>query len=83
MFVNQNKYKYTVTMINIYEEVRILLLRKGMSMRKIAAHLRERGCKVPIEGGLSTQFNRKRIKFQTVQEILDYLGYELVIHKKE
>ncbi len=70
-------------MMNIYEEVRILLLRKGLSMRKIAENLRENGCEIPIEGGLSTQFNKKRVRFQTVQEILDYLGYELVIREKK
>lgn len=70
-------------MINIYEEVRILLLRKGLSMRKLAAYLRENGYEIPVEGGLSTQFNKKRVKFHTVQLILDYLGYELVIREKQ
>lgn len=70
-------------MLNIYEEVRILLLRKGLSMRKIAAKLLEQGYKVPVKNGLSNSFKQKRVKFQTVQEVLDFLGYELVIKEKQ
>lgn len=70
-------------MLNIYEEVKILLLRKGLSMRKLAIRLLELGCDIPAKGGLSTSFNKKRVRFQTVQEILDYLGYELVIRENQ
>ena len=70
-------------MINIYEEVRIILFRKHLSMRKLAQKLREIGYKIPVDGGLSDQFNKERVKFKTVQTILDYLGYELVIREKQ
>lgn len=70
-------------MLNIKEEVQICLLRKGLSMRKISRILREKGLNFPQESGLSVMFNKKRIKFDTVQEILDYLGYELVIREKQ
>ena len=69
-------------MLNIKEEVQICLLKRGLSMRKIARLLREKGLNFPKESGLSVMFNKKRIKFETVQEILDYLGYELVIKEK-
>ena len=69
-------------MLNIKEEVQICLLKRGLSMRKIARLLREKGLNFPKESGLSVMFNKKRIKFDTVQEILDYLGYELVIKEK-
>lgn len=82
IFVNSRKYNYTVIMIDIYEEIRIILLRKGLSMRKLALKLLEKGCDIPVEGGLSTQFKKKRVRFETVQEVLDYLGYEIVIKKK-
>lgn len=52
-------------------------------MRKLAVKLLELGYDVPVKGGLSNSFNKKRVKFQTVQEILDYLGYELVIREKQ
>ncbi|MBP3925531.1 hypothetical protein J6E39_09885 [bacterium] len=52
-------------------------------MRKLTAKLLADGYKVPVDGGLSDAFNKKRIKFQTVQEILDYLGYEITIREKQ
>ena len=71
-------------MLNIYEEIRILLLRKGLSMRKAAAKLRELGFnKIPVAGGLSNKFNKKTIRFDEVQILLDYLGYELIIREKQ
>lgn len=38
---------------------------------------------MPASSGLSVLFTRKRIRFETVQEILDFLGYELQIVKKQ
>ncbi len=69
-------------MLDIYEEIRIILLRKGLSMRKLAIKLREAGFDVPVEGGLSTKFKNETVRFNTVQEVLDYLGYEIVIKEK-
>ena len=69
-------------MLDIKEEIQIMLLRKGMAMRKLARKMRETGLDVPAEGGLSYAFNQKRIRFQTVQDIIDYLGYEFEIKKK-
>ena len=69
-------------MLNIYEEIRIILLRKGLSMRKLAAKLSEMGYKVPVKGGLSEQFKHERVRFKTVQQILDFLGYEIKKKKK-
>ena len=70
-------------MIDIKQEIQILLLKNRLSMRKIAEILREKGCDVPKASGLSYRFNQKRVLFQTVQEILDYLGYEIEIKKKQ
>lgn len=70
-------------MFDIYEEVRIILLRKGLSLRKLASRMIELGYKLPVGGGVSTSFKNKRIRFETVQQILDYLGYELVIREKQ
>ena len=57
-------------MLNIYEEIRIILLRKGLSMRKLAIKMNEENCKVPVEGGLSNSFLKENVKFKTVQQIL-------------
>lgn len=70
-------------MINLKEELVICLLRKGYSMRKVAKILRDKGYDIPKDSGLSDSVNRKRIRFETVQEILDFLGYELVIREKK
>lgn len=70
-------------MLDIYEEIRIILLRKGLSMRKLAVKLLDLGYKVPVKGGLSEQFKHERVRFKTVQQILDFLGYEIVIREKQ
>jgi len=69
-------------MLNIQEEIKIALLRKGLSMRKVSVLLREKGYKFPVSSGLSAQLSKKRIRFEDVQVLLDYLGYELVIREK-
>ncbi len=69
-------------MLDIKEEIQILLLKQGLSMRKLAKKMRDDGFDIPAESGLSYAFNQKRIRFQTVQEILDYLGYKLEIRRK-
>ncbi len=69
-------------MLNIKEEIQIILLRNGLSMRKIAEILRSKGYDIPKASGLSYRFSQKRVLFETVQQILDYLGYEFVIVKK-
>ena len=70
-------------MLDIKQEIQIALIRKGLSMRKIAKILRDKGFNIPKESGLSTQINNNRVRFQTVQEILDYLGFELIIKEKQ
>ncbi len=72
-----------VTMLNIKQEIQIILLRCGLSMRKLILKMNNAGHKMPASSGLSVLFSRKRIRFETVQEILDFLGYELQIVKKK
>ena len=69
-------------MLNLKEELTICLLRRRLSMRKLANILRNKGYDIPVASGLSDSINRKRVRFETVQEILDYLGYELIIKEK-
>lgn len=52
-------------------------------MRKLAIKMNEENLKVPVEGGLSNSFSKESVKFKTVQQILDFLGYELVIREKK
>ncbi|MDE6138087.1 MAG: hypothetical protein K2F57_01290 [Candidatus Gastranaerophilales bacterium] len=69
-------------MLDIKLELEILLLRKGLSMRKLISRLREKGCDISKSGSMSVQLKNKRVRFQIVQEILDYPGYEIVIKEK-
>ena len=70
-------------MIDIKQEIQILLLKNCLSMRKMAEILRQKGINVPKASGLSYKKKKKRVLFETVQEILDYLGYEIKIVKKD
>ena len=70
-------------MLDIKEEVEIALLRRRLSMRKISKILKDKGFDVPSSSGLSTMFRNKRVRFETVQQILDYCGFELCIREKQ
>ncbi len=71
-------------MLNIKQELEILLLRNnGLSMRKLLSKMANNGYDVSKPSTISVQLNRKRIRFETVQQILDFLGYELVIREKQ
>jgi hypothetical protein len=70
-------------MLDIKQEIGILLWKKGVrSMRNLISLMSENGYNIPKPSTMSTQLNKKRIRFQTVQEMLDFLGYELVIKEK-
>ncbi len=71
-------------MLDIKQEIGIVLLKSGgLSMRKLIDRMRKDGYEIPQSGQMSVQLKNKRIRFETVQEILDYLGYELVIREKD
>ena len=69
-------------MLDIKQEIRVLLLRKGLSMRKMLRLMEEDGHKRLTIGNFSKMLSKKTIKFEKVQEILDFLGYELEIKEK-
>lgn len=71
-------------MLDIKQEIGIVLLKSGgLSMRKLIDRMRKDCYEIPQSGQMSVQLKNKRIRFETVQEILDYLGYELVIREKD
>lgn len=71
-------------MLDIKQEIGIVLLKSGgLSMRKLITKMKNDGYDIPQSSVMSVQLNKKRIRFETVQEILDYLGYELVIKEKQ
>jgi len=69
-------------MLNILEELKVLIVRNGTSMTKTLKKMREQGFNVPTANNISTKFKNETVKFKEIQQILDFLGYELVIRKK-
>lgn len=74
---------YYVSMMNIYEEVKVILVRNGKSMSKVLRKMKEEGHNVPFPSNLSKMFLSGSIRFRLVQELLDYLGYEFKIVEKK
>lgn len=70
-------------MLNIKEEIQVLLLRKGLSMSKMTRNLKKEGLSNINVASLSRMLSTKTVKFETIQLILDYLGYELNIAPKK
>lgn len=69
-------------MLDIKEEIQIILLKNGLSMRKLVKKMSEKGLPTTSISGFSKMLKTKSIKFEKVQEILEFLGYELTIKKK-
>ncbi len=69
-------------MLNIKQEIQILLLKRGLSMRKLLVKMKEQGFDMPASSNFSVMLSKKRIRFETVQEVLDFLGYEFKIVEK-
>ncbi len=70
-------------MMNIYEEIKVLLVRNGKSMSKVLKKMKAEGHNVPFPSNLSKMFLSGSIRFRLVQELLDYLGYEFKIVEKK
>lgn len=69
-------------MIDIKQEIQVLLLRRGLSMSKMTRNMNKEGLSNINIASLSRMLTTKTIKFETVQQILDYLGYEIDIKPK-
>ncbi len=69
-------------MLDIRTELKIALAKRGTSMRKVIEKTRFSGLDIPNASTLSSQLINQRIRFKTVQDLLDYLGFELVIKEK-
>lgn len=69
--------------MDIREEIRVVLIREQTSMRQVVQLSYGTNYDIPNESTLSYEFKNKRIRFSTVQDILDMLGYEFIIRKKQ
>ena len=69
--------------MNIYEEIKVILVRSGKSMSKVLKKMKAEGHDVPFPSNLSKMFISKSIRYRLVEELLDYLGYEIKIVEKK
>ena len=69
-------------MYNPSELIKILILKNGLSMRKLVAKMNNAGYEKMTIGGFSKMLKTNSIKFAKVQDILDFLGYEFKVVKK-
>lgn len=70
-------------MLDIKKEIQVILLRHGLSMRKMIQKINEANLTNTKIASFSRMLKDKTIKFELVQSILDYLGYEIVIREKQ
>ncbi len=69
-------------MYNVKDLIRFLLLKNGLSMRKLVQKMNDAGYDEMTIGGFSKMLKTESIKFTKVQEILDFLGYEFKVVRK-
>ncbi len=81
MLTLQNE-KVDNKIMNIKEEIKILLLKNNMSMRQMVGAMNTKGIDVGSIQNLSNKFRNKTIRFEEVQEILDFLDCEFKIVEK-
>ncbi len=69
-------------MYNVKELIQVLLLKNGLSMRKLVVKMNTAGYDKMTIGGFSKMLKTESIKFNKVQEILEFLGYEFKVVRK-
>ena len=69
-------------MYNVKDLIRFLLLKNGLSMRKLVQKMNDAGYDEMTIGGFSKMLKTESIKFTKVQEILDFLEYEFKVVRK-
>lgn len=69
-------------MLDIKKEIQVLIVRNGLSMRKLIKRMQELELTNVQIASFSRMLKEKTIKFELVQDVLDFLGYELEIKKK-
>ena len=67
--------------INIRNDIKMMLAKRGMTMTQLAEKLSTQDKKITVYS-LSKKLRLNTIKFQEVREILDILGYEIEYKEK-
>ena len=65
--------------IDIVKEIKVLALRNGITISKMIEKMNESGYKMGSRQNLSNKFKRGSLRFNEIQDILEFLGYKLEI----
>lgn len=65
------------------EEIKVMLARKNLSMRKLIELINEHYNRRDTVQNLSNKLNRDSIRYKEVEEIADLLGYKIEFKSKE
>jgi len=69
--------------MDIKKEIKVLLVRENLSMRKLIDLMNEKNNTSDTVQNLSKKLTRGTIRFNEVEQIVDALGYNLEIKKKD
>ncbi len=68
---------YNNQTMNIKEEIKVIIARRGTTLKKVCEKLSNRTGKFYSYNNISNKLKRGTIKFNEVQEIFSILNYEL------
>ncbi|MDD3419060.1 MAG: hypothetical protein PHE78_00505 [Candidatus Gastranaerophilales bacterium] len=68
--------------INITEEIKVLLTRSGLTISKLEREMNASGYNVGSRQNLYNKLQRQSLRFNEIQDILDFLGYKIEIKRK-
>lgn len=63
--------------MNVKDEVKSLVAKKGTTLTKVCASIQEKGTKKFALNSIINKFSRKTIKFEEVQLIVNELGCKI------
>jgi hypothetical protein len=67
---------------NLRNQIKSLTIKEGMTLTKLKMLINEKFGKTDSLENLANKFRNKTIKVTELAEILDILGYEVVLRKK-
>ena len=64
------------------QEIKVMLARKGLTLKELVTLLNEKHNRNDSLQNLSNKLNRDSIRYREVEEIADVLGYEIEFKQK-
>ena len=68
--------------MNIKQEIKVLIARRGTTLKKVCEQLSEKTGKFYSYNNISNKLRNETIKFNEIQAIFDILNYELFYKDK-